>query len=72
MALETVVVRFSAQDFIDDPSLFDTLTLAWKTKSWFMVFGEDPVGAVLATVGDNGLTLHYKRKVEVPDPSKHP
>lgn len=64
MELETVVRRYTAQDFIDNPGLYDTLAVAWRTKSWFMVFGEEPVGAVLARLKDDGITLYYKRQTD--------
>jgi len=57
--LETRVVSFTAQAFIDDPTLFDKVEKAWRAKDWVTLFGEDPVGAVLATV-DHGVTFHYK------------
>jgi hypothetical protein len=60
--LEHKVVPFTAQAFIDDPGLFEKVEKAWRAKDWLLLFGEEPVGAVLATIGD-GVTFHYKRRV---------
>ncbi len=58
--LTTRVVRFTAQDFIDDPGLYAKVEAAWREKAWLVLFGEVPIGAVLATVED-GITFHFKR-----------
>lgn len=63
--LETAVVRFSAQDFIDNPALYAKVEDAWRNAAWVTLFGELPVGAVLATL-DDGITFHYKRMVTPP------
>jgi hypothetical protein len=59
--LETRVVPFPAQAFIDDPTLFDKVERAWRAKDWLALFGEIPVGGVMATVQD-GVTFYYKRR----------
>lgn len=59
--LEHRVVPFPAKAFIDDPTLFEKVERLWRAKDWLALFGELPVGAVLATVED-GITFHYKRR----------
>jgi hypothetical protein len=61
-ALETRVVVFSAADFIADPTLFKKVESAWRAKDWLLLFGEEPIGAVLATI-DDGVTFHFKHRV---------
>lgn len=58
-------VSFTAQRFIDDPSLYGKVEAAWLAKDWYTLFGEYPLGAVLATVGD-GITFYYKRPNTTP------
>lgn len=60
--LEHRVIPFSAEAFIADPTLFEKVETAWRAKDWLTLFGEEPVGAVLATL-DDGVTFHYKRRV---------
>ena len=59
--LETRVVPFTAEDFIKDPGLYDKVEKAWRAKDWLALFGEEPVGGVLATVKD-GIIFYYKRR----------
>lgn len=62
LELDRQTVQFTAQDFINDPRLFDKVAKAWLEKDWLTLFGEAPVGGVLATV-DDGVTFYYKRWV---------
>jgi len=59
---EHVVFPITAQQFIDDPGLFGEVEKAWLSKSWTYLLGEEPAGAVLATLDEGGITFHYKRQ----------
>lgn len=57
--LVTRKVQFTAEQFIADPTLYDRVKQCWEGKMWLFLFGEEPVGAVLATL-DDGITFKYR------------
>lgn len=59
--LESRRVEFTAEDFERDPGLYRQVEKAWREQQWFMLFGELPVGAVLASLRDEGgITFRFK------------
>lgn len=61
--VETRVRRYTAEEFIENPALFEQVRRMWEGKQWFALFGEWPLGAVMARLPDEGgIEFYYKVK----------
>lgn len=64
--VETRRFEFTAEHFIADPDLYRRIAYAWEHKQWLPLFGEQPKGAVMATMEQNEageltrLILYYR------------
>jgi hypothetical protein len=64
-SIDTRAKVYSAQQFIDDPTLFQVVEDAWRSKNWFALVGEWPIdGRVMAVVLPEGGVKFWWRHVD--------
>lgn len=61
--LETRRFKWTVDEFVADPELFDFIRECWEGKKWDVLFdGIEPVGGVMATMENGTLTIWFKAR----------